>query len=497
MASEKAARDSASSYSANGACAFSIKEISLHESKATCNGCLMLMGSTPIQSSTNLEILDPAEIARMQKQERRKTPSRLPLIGLSAVGSLAALVAVAYFTPYLDTYLKQAGLFGQKPVANAKPLQQQKPVTTMSTTGDVLSTKVTTDPLPVAKLPTVIGPNFDSSKVSIANAPSREYTAFSRWTYKPQLNGVEELDQTAPGWKTEYFLKDRPLGMAIEDGAVVFKSDSRDFDALKRGEKYNVELTVKGFWKSPEGIRKDLFSVTRSFTLATQFGYEVGPEADLGMSTEARNLDFISFDINGDGLKDLIVMEGSLGRGSLRAVLSGPEGTRQTLSIAEGARFAGACPVTIGGKEGAALAATNWQTGELVIFTNRSGTFEKRDTLRCAPGLMGVTAMNTPDGKIMIATLSNVAGSLYVATYDPKTGFGVPVVVPMLGGGGNGRVINWTSPELGPGFLVVTPLAEDPLRFVPVTGDDWVKGTPVTISSPLAQRKASSHPCAV
>ena len=223
------------------------------------------------------------------------------------------------------------------------------------------------------------------TKVKIVERCRRANTtsAFSRWSYKPVLEGVEELDQTAPGWKTEYFLKDRPLGMAIEDGVVVWNSDSRDFEALKRGEKYTVELTVKGFWKGPEGIRKDLFAVTRTFTVTTQFGYDVGPEADLGMNPEARNIDFVALDANGDGLKDLIVMEGSLGRGSLRAVLSGPEGTRQSIAIAEGARYAAACPITIGGKEGAALAAANWQTGELVVFTNKSGTFEKRDVLRC------------------------------------------------------------------------------------------------------------------
>jgi hypothetical protein len=117
--------------------------------------------------------------------------------------------------------------------------------------------------------------------------------------------------------------------------------------------------------------------------------------------------------------------------------------------------------------------------------------------LRCAPGLTGVAAAPQKNGKVLIAALSNVAASLFIAPYDPKTGFGAPTVVPILGGGGHGRVLNWTSPELGAGFLVVTPLAEDPLRFVPITGDDWLKGTPQLVASPLAEEGVVTAACAI
>ncbi len=132
----------------------------------------------------------------------------------------------------------------------------------------------------------VLSPRFDSTKVKIANAPESESSVFSKWTWKPELEGVEESDATLPGWKKEFFFKDRPLGMTVDkDGTLVWISESKDFEALKKGEKFTVELTIKGCWIGPEGARKDLFVTSKVFTLSSQFGYDmVDREMDIGLS---------------------------------------------------------------------------------------------------------------------------------------------------------------------------------------------------------------------
>src|SRR5207248_2735184 len=54
-------------------------------------------------------------------------------------------------------------------------------------------------PQPVAPVSTIVlSPRFDGTKVKIANAPESESSVFSKWTWKPELEGVEELDATLP-----------------------------------------------------------------------------------------------------------------------------------------------------------------------------------------------------------------------------------------------------------------------------------------------------------
>ena len=478
---------------------FDDNEISLHEGKTTCNGCLTLMGSTPIQDSNKLETVDSIDSPStpVGVKSGGSVFTKLLLLG---VGTVAALVALAFYTPYLDTYLKLAGIAKNKPKPAVRPQPQNPllpdgpvepgatdPKTDVvdgktvpgTTTGTVAGTTT------VSTVPTVmISPRFDSTKVKISNAPEKDFAVFTKWTWKPELEGVEELDQSLPGWKKEFIFKQSPLGMHMENGTIVWAAESRDFEALKRGEKHPVEVIVNGFWMGPEGARKDLFSTSKAFSLASQFGYDRGGELDLGLAPTARNIDIVGMDVDSDGLKDLIVSHGSLKQGSVQSVLCGPDGVKQTVTQIEGGRFAPVASFPLKGNDNAGFLAANWFNGEVKLFLPKAGRFEAARSVKMAPGILAIAAMDMGRNKTIVAGLSGAAGVLSIATYDAEAGFGKVDTVSVLGGGGTGRVIPWLSPDKGPGFVVISPLAEEPIRFIPCTNADLDKGG-ISIRSPL------------
>ncbi len=74
---------------------FDENEISLHESKTTCNGCLTLMGSTPIQDANKLETVDaadgdPAKSGRIVRKGSARSRNSL-LLGVTSVAAVVAL----------------------------------------------------------------------------------------------------------------------------------------------------------------------------------------------------------------------------------------------------------------------------------------------------------------------------------------------------------------------------------------------------------------------
>ncbi len=477
---------------------FEQNEISMHESKATCNGCLTLMGSTPIQDANQLETVDSSvQSSKSALTKRQRSPIvKLAMFGASAA---AALLALGYFTPLLDSYLKMAGIVKKKPTiivgTNPKPNPPpgnniEKPAGTGSevTTVPSPSTGSPTTPLTapattqtltsVAALPAALSGRFDGTKVKVGNVPEKDFSVFSRWAWKPELDGVEELDKSLPGWKREiFFSKEHPVGMSVEDGTIVWTSESKDFDALKRGEKFAVEVTIKGFWIGPEGARRDLFVTTKSFVVSSQFGYDIGPELDVGLAPNARNVELLGTDADGDGIRDVIVTQGSLGQGSIQSVLCGPEGLKQTTELANGARYSSACAFPLNGKINAGVLCANWQTGEVKLFVLKAGRLEAGPSVKFPAGILSVAAMETGRNKTSIAALSSTAGTLSVALYEEGKGFGSPSSVAIPNGGGNGRLLPWKSTELGSGFLAVSPLAEEPLRFVPCVNGELEKGT--------------------
>lgn len=469
-------------------------EISMHEGKATCNGCLTLMGSTPIQDANKLEAVDVLDSPTKSGRVERKSSGGIGKLAMIGGLAAAALVAVGYFTPYVDPYLKMVGITKKKPQIsrpqpplnpNPNPADTTKsPIATNPTTSTdatAINPNTNTNPKPDTVV-TPLSANFDGTKVKISNAPERDFSVFSRWTWKPEFEGVEELNKSLPGWKKEFFFKDRPLGMNVEDGTIVWTSEPKDFDALKRGEKYTVDLTIKGYWIGPEGARKDLFSTSKTFTVASQFGYDVGPELDIGMAPEARNVELLGLDADGDGLRDVIVTYGSLTQGAIQTVLCGPDGLKKTITLADGARYSSACTFPLNGKENAGVLAANWQTGEVKLFLSKAGRLDAGPSVKFAPGTLSVAAMEAGKNKTAIAAFSSAAGILSISTYDAAGGFSKPATVAIPGGGGEGRVLPWNSSDLGAGFLVITPLAEEPLRFVPTSSVETEKGAAVVRS---------------
>ncbi len=480
---------------------FDASAISKHESKATCNGCLTLMGSTPIQDASALETEDSLE--KPSKSGRLANGGsifrKLVLLG---AGTAAALVALGYYTPYLDPYLKMAGIVKKKPATITRVLPPVDPGLTTPGTTATATTKV-----PI-HAPLTLSPNFDGTKVKIANAPERDFSVFSRWTWKPELAGVEELDQSIPGWKMEPYIKNQPPGMTVEGDTIVWTSETKDFDALKAGEKFTVELTIKGRWIGPEGAQKDLFTTKKTFSVTSQFGYDLGPEMDIGMAADARNIDLLSVDADGDGMRDMIVTHGSLNQGAIRTVFCGPDVSKQSITMAEGGRYSSACTFPLNGKESAGVLAANWQTGEVKLFWMKGGRFEAGPLVKFPPGIVSVVAMEVGKGKTAVAALSSAAGTLSVAVYEQGKDFSVPASVAMTGGGGNGHVLAWNSADLGPGFLAITPLAEEPLRFLPWANGEWNNaGTAVrsilkdegliTAAAPVACAQNGSHKLAL
>jgi hypothetical protein len=172
-------------------------------------------------------------------------------------------------------------------------------------------------------------------------------------------------------------------------------------------------------------------------------------------------------------MRDMIVTHGSLGQGAIRTVFCGPDVSKPSVTIAEGGRYSAACAFPLNGKESAGILAANWQTGEVKLFWMRGGRFEAGPKVKFPPGIISIAAMEIGKDRTAVAAMSSAVGVLSVAVYEQGKDFGAPSSVALTGGGGNGHVLPWNSTDLGPGFLAITPLAEEPLRFLPWAKGEW------------------------
>ena len=467
---------------------FDENEISLHENKATCNGCLTLMGSTPIQDSNKLEAYEPGDETERKRGGSGRVVKRLALIGgLGAVAAAVAVAALGYFTPLLDPMLQKMNL--KKPAVKLASGSGINPGTgtipSVNSSGNSTNTVPLPNQLPVSIGKVKVAPtpkldfNFDGTKVKIVNQPERDFAVQTRWSWKPELSGVEELDEKAQGWKTEIFLKDRPVGMTTEGGTIVWNATQiKDFEALKKGVKYTVELNIRGFWSGPELVRKDLFSVKKSFTVSSQFGYELGQEVDVGLANDARNIELTA--LGGDyGSRTLGVLYGSQDQGGARTVSFGQDGVKRSLPLFEGARCAAACAFSLSKAGQSGVLTANWKTGEVTLYLNKGGSFEPKAATKFVPGTMALAAIELDNGRLAVAGLSSAMGILSLSTYDSEKGFSSSGSVQLTGGGGNSRLLAWKSDTKGVGFLAVMPLAEDPLRFIAFNAEKIALAEPV------------------
>ncbi len=141
-------------------------------------------------------------------------------------------------------------------------------------------------------------------------------------------------------------------------------------------------------------------------------------------------------DANGDGTTDLIVTQGSMSQGAVRTVLCEPEGTKQGTSLAEGARYSSACAFPLNGKQNAGLLAANWQSGEVKLFLAKGGRLEAAPSVKFAPGIVSVAALETGKNRTTVAVPSSVSGTLSRSrSFEQGVGFGNPMVVPLYSRG--------------------------------------------------------------
>ena len=444
---------------------FPESEITQHEGRATCRNCLAVMGGTPTvmvapatATATAATIPAPAPAAAPQPVR-----SKRGLVLLGALFVLAAAGAVLFHLGQLTPLLQATGILKpSKPPINNKP-----------------------PPPPPA-------PTFDPRTVKIANEPqSLLAQPFVSWSYKPELQGLDVLNQVSPGWKKEFKLKDAPQGMTLDadTGLLSWAPAPTDFESLKKGRPSSVEIAVKGVGNEPGGASKEWFTVSKSFTLTTQFGYELGPELDLGLMP-AEQPAIAAGDFNGDGLVDAIICSGRFRSGAVRLYLQ-KKGSPlpPAMELDKGTRFSALFAGCLDGARDGDLLVADWQRGRIkAFFQGKQGLAPGAEVSEAAvgPGPVALGVGSMEKGKPpAIAAYSGLSGQLAITSLSSDHKFGPVATVPIPGGGNTGFIFPWVSPELGSGFLTIVPLSQSPLVFVPYNGGKWDKGEKAVVSSGL------------
>lgn len=444
---------------------FPESEIAQHEGRATCRNCLAVMGGTatinlPAPTSAAAAVTAPASVAVKAPEPVR---SKRGLVLLGALFVLAAAGAVLFRLGMLDPLLVHMHI--TKP---PKPRDGPRPP------------------------PVKIVDMFDKTKVKIANDPqSLEAQPFAHWSYRPELQGVEDLDQVSPGWKKEFKLTDAPLGMALdpETGVLSWVPEFTDFAALKKGQSCSLEIAVKGVGNEQGGASREWFSVSKTLVLTSQFGYEMGPELDPGL-TPAEQPALAAGDFNGDGLVDTIICTGRFRSGVVRMYLQKNNfPLPPPLELDRGTWFSAVYAGSLDGEKNGGLLVADWRRGKIkAFFQGKEGLAPGGEVSEIAVGAgpvaLGVGAMEKGKPPVLAAYCS-MPGQLAVTALSAGHKFGPVANIPIPGGGKTAFIFPWVSAELGAGFLAVVPLAPSPLVFVPYNQGMWDKGGKAPVSSGL------------
>ncbi|MFH0939373.1 MAG: tetratricopeptide repeat protein [Planctomycetota bacterium] len=431
---------------------FSENEIKQHEGKAMCSNCLAIMGDSSVPAPT---LMTNASNQSSQTQILAESQTRRKSKGLAILGVMSVLIAalgVLYYLGRLNPILQKLGVL--------PPPQQASP-----DDGKI-------EPPPPSSPEKI----FDGSKIKIINEPQAVVMPFVRWTYTPTLAGTEELATIVPDAQISYTLKDPPEGMILDaTHTVTWIPKPTDFDALKKGMQFRTEMVISG----TDGANRHLFLATMPIILRMQFGYELHPALDL--SIDARmNAAWAVADLNSDGLVDLVAAAGEFSRGWVRVYLRRLDNPLPTpTQLITGGRFSAIYAGDLDGNGTDALLATNWQSGELIMFHQEAQQLVQGSKLKIGPGpvALAVSDMDN-DKKMEIAALLGMGGRLVITSFTPAPmrSFSAPISVPLPLSGAQGNVFAWNSASAGPGFLVVLPLAEKPLQYVAWNKGLWDKG---------------------
>jgi tetratricopeptide (TPR) repeat protein len=450
---------------------FDQSEVSQHDGKATCANCMAVMGGAPIMpvppSSQRMasklgsrgDVLESIPEIEVVTPKARKTPI-LVMGGLVAV---VGLLAAAFFMGYLNPVLQMVGL-NKPPVNPGKRPPVERP--TDPTTGKANPPAAT----------------FAIEKVRLTGTPAAVAPVFGKWSFTPQLEGVEGLDDYAPNWKKTYSLSGGPQGMYIDpaSGTITWTPSQSDPEMLKRGESFSASLIVKAVGKQPlQPDEHELFTSTLDFSVFVQFGYELSAEMDLGLPPgDQPSLE--GGDFNADGLPDLAVGTGRFGRGGLNLYMqrkNAPFGVPVTLD--DSGRFSSVAVGDIDGDKHTDLLGAAWMGGKLRLYKQTGADIVPASDLKTGPGPLGAQICDLDGDGRAETVVTLVAGSpaLISSTVTPDGKMGAATTLPLPAGGPQSKVLTWKSATAGPGVLAVLPLAAAPLQFIPHATGAW--GTPV------------------
>ena len=424
-------------------------DISMHEGKSTCCNCLSVMGAssslTPPPDRTNISAPEP--VAENVEPAWRRPKG---VILLASFGCFAIITIILFSLGVLNPVIKMLGLGKNVPSNLIAP-----PINNNFNT--VLS--------------------IDKSKIKISNEPRTLVLPFAKWSYSPILEGLDGAVQQSPDFKLELKLKTSPAGMVIDEmNRLQWSSETLDYTGLKSGLDFPVELVIKASAKDPNGVPIELFSISKSFVLRSQFGYDMDPEFDLGLNSMS-HFSFGTGDFNADGRCDILACSGSFRNGSIRLYVQRPDNTfAAPIQLATGSRFSAVCVSDLDGNGSDDFIACNWQSGQLVPFYQQAGQPVAGPTMVVGSGpvAIAVSAFNA-DKNIVIGVLLSVGRALAITTLSPKHQFGEVVHIPLPTSGSCGYVFPWVSKEAGPGFLAITPYAEFPLQFIATNGGQLAK----------------------
>lgn len=425
-------------------------EMTPHEGRATCRNCMTVMGGTPEAGSTDVAATAVAVSGNDAAPGKGG-------VKFTRAGPIAAIVVVALLAGlfFAKTHVAAfiTGLFGG----------------TKATPKVVAGPNVTIEKQPVPL------DMFDPAGVKITNEPSSKLQPLARWSYTPVIEGLDKLDALERGWKKEFFLKNEPRGMTVDPatGQVNFTPEPGDYDSLKRGEVYKVELVVKGT-KSADGTTRELFSVSKPINLGCQFGYDLGPELDLKLSKDDRVV-VAAGDLTGDDLADTVVATGSFREGNLRLYVQRKNAPLPApTELAGKTQFSALHVGDLDGDKLSEILATDWLGGKLKLFYRKQQEISTDvPEVVIGAGPVALSVLPKPDKSAVVAVLLGAGNALAVTTVSVDRKFSDPVKIPLSGNGGRGYVLPWNSAASGTGFLAVLPLAAAPLQFVPRNGDKW------------------------